>query len=206
VNDSNITPSPALPGTTEFAELIELIPESLREKAISGDYEILEGQNTLKPVVRDVNTKRLVKGSGRYPKANDLGEISKKYGYKRSAGYREALETIVSLEGDARGSFSWLYEQAMDAAEGSPQLVTCTSCGDRFQHAFKKDGTLIFKLIELMAGKAKETSEINTETRHIVEMLNERIPIKAIEVNAVDPQEARRRREALMEDNNDTLT
>lgn len=123
--------------------------------------EVLPGQNPLKPVIRTSEDGRVVAGSGRYPMANNIGAIGAATAWKRSKTYREAIEKIIPFEDpDARFTLERLVEDAFDAAEGSPQQVKCPHCGKVGITAFKKDGQLIFKLIELVVGQAPKTVEI----------------------------------------------
>lgn len=171
----------------EDTPLVDLAPAEYRDQILAGDIEVLPGQNPEKPVVRwAVGEKKgqILPGSGRFPRANDAGAVSKATAYKRSASYQEAMNLLMPADRDetVKGSYAWWYNQAMQAAEGSPQTVRIVcpheDCTDS-QHtqsavAFKKDGNLIFKLIELKHGKAKETVEVNTEARQIIELMEQR--------------------------------
>ncbi len=188
------------------SDLISLLPPDLKEKVEEGTYSVYPGQNPEKPVVLDEKG-RLVKGSGRWPNANDPAWTGKVSGYKKSKSYREALETLVPLEGDeqTRGSFAWWIEQGMQAAEGSPQRIECP-CGCEYKgiYAFKKDAQMIFKIIELLHGKAREAMDINVKSEQLVAILNERVPMNTIEVHTIDPADVERRTDMLKAPDNET--
>jgi hypothetical protein len=181
-------------------ELADLLPEPLKAKVEAREYTVQPGQNPLRPVVRNLEGK-LVRGSGRYPNANDIAKTARLTGYKKSKTYREALEHLVPLEGgeEKRGSFAWWLKEAYSAAEGSPQRVECPheECDQRHLVAFKKDGQLIFKLIELLSGKARETQDLNIKSESLIAVLNERTPVHEITVHTIDPNESIRRREII---------
>lgn len=182
-----------------MSNLIDLIPPELKARVEAGELEILPGQNPERPVVRDAQSKQLVPGSGRYPRANDVGRVSRLTAYKRTNSYRQALEQNWPMEGDedTPRTIAWLSKQAMLAAEGSPQTISCPECGYRGVHAFKKDGLLLFKLIELLTGKARETQDLNIHSESLVAVLNNREPIGEITVHTIDPRTAQERRETI---------
>lgn len=182
-----------------MAELIDLIPTELKARVIAGELEIVEGQNPLRPVIRDAMSKALVKGSGRYPKAIDAGRMSRLTAHKRTTSYRQMLEQLWPTEGDENvpRSLAWVSKQAALAAEGSPQNVTCPECGHRYNHAFKKDGLLLFKILELLTGKARETQDVNIKSESLVAVLNAREPVRDVIVHSIDPEIERERREII---------
>lgn len=143
---------------------------------VSRYLEVLPGQNPLKPVIREMETGRIVAGSGRYPKANNPAAVGAASAWKRSKSYREALEKAITYEDEeARFSLERLIEDAFDAAEGSPQTVKCPHCRKDGLVAFKKDGNLIFKLIELLVGKAPQTIEVKGDINlKLQEVMNAR--------------------------------
>jgi hypothetical protein len=53
-----------------------------------GILRVSPGQNPNKPMVRDMTNGRLVRGSGRHPRANDAAAVSRRSSYKRSKSYR----------------------------------------------------------------------------------------------------------------------
>lgn len=144
--------------------------------------EVMPGQNALKPVIREIESGRVVAGSGRYPMANNIGAIGAATAYKRSKSYREAIESLIPFEdSDARFSVERLIDDAFDAAEGSPQTVRCPHCNKDGVVAFKKDGNLIFKLIELLVGKAPQTIEVKADiSARLAEVMNARQDAKVI--------------------------
>jgi len=189
-------------------ELLALTPERYRMDVLEGRLEVLEGQNPNKPVIRvscdlfyvdgkDYKRGQTVPGTGRYPNANDIAVIGKETAYKLSKSYREAIETLTPIDGgpEVKGSVAWWFDQAWQAASGSPQLVTCTSCGHKWNHAFKKDGGLIFKMIELVGGKAKETKDINVRDIEMKALLEKREV--DVYLHEIDPNEAASRRRLL---------
>ncbi len=195
--------------------LVKLVPAPLRERVRTagghtvnpdGELEVLVGQHRGKPVVRSAATKRLVKGSGRYPRANDAAATSKETAFKRTRSYREAMEQVIApLRAEnpkAAHSLDELVDLAIEAAEGSPQLIQCPheDCRKKHAVAFKKEGQTAFKLIELMAGKAKETIEANVNVKE--EKLEFLMSVRDVPVGvfAVSEEEAAERRKQLLDD------
>lgn len=196
--------------STEVAtqdELIALITDpGLRARVVSGELLVSPGQ-VGKPVLRDVTTKQFVKGSGRHPLSPDSAMVGRKSGFKRRKTYREALEHIISVEGDGYGTYAWVIEQLLDIADGQPQLIECPH-PELHEHikdqkhwtAFKKDPTLLFRITELMAGSAAKTASVDITQESVEVHVNvEDIPF---EVYRKDPLEVGRIREAV-EDNID---
>lgn len=204
------TPSPETgKNTIVDDEIMSLVPEQFREGVLSGEYTVeprYRWYNPDKPVIVSTDTHRI--RSGRYINANNPAVIGRASAYKQTSSYRQMLETIVPLDGnkDKRGSFAWLLEQFHQACEGSPQLAPCPHpdiCpqgGKPHVIAFKKEPAPMFKLIELMAGKAKETQEVNVNTKQLLSILNDNVPITEITVIDLPPEQARERK-MLMEDN-----
>jgi hypothetical protein len=127
-----------------------------------GILRVSPGQNPNKPMVRDMTNGRLVRGSGRHPRANDAAAVSRRSSYKRSKSYREAIERAIPYENpEARYSLEKLIDAAFNAADGSPQYVQCEGCGKHQVKVLKQDGNLIFKLIELLVGSAPKTIELS---------------------------------------------
>ena len=183
-------------------ELLQYLPSYLIARVELGELEVLPGQRVDKPVVREAATGKLVKGSGRYPRANDPAQLGRLTAYKHSKSYREAVENLFPIDGDESkpGSMAWLAKNIREAAEGSPQTLTCGECGATSLHAFKKDGLLLFKLLELLAGKARETQDLNVRSESLVAVLNTREPITDITVHAIDPRAAQERRVVIEQD------
>ena len=109
--------------------------------------------------------------------------------YRETASYREAFEALLPADADvsARGSLAWWFDQAWEAAEGSPQTIECphpelhqvgkSHASKPVKHivAFKKEANLIFKMIELAVGKAQATTNININEKKLVESLEHRV-------------------------------
>ena len=184
------------------AELLEVIPEDLRKRVEEGELQIFEGQKPEKPVLIDM-AGRLVKGSGRYPNANDPVKIGKQYGYKNSKDYNEAIKKLIPLDGppEQKGSFAWLVNQGFEAAEGSPQRIKCPSCGHNDLFAFKKDSNAIIKLIELVHGKARESQDINVQSSQLIGILETRIPLDQLAVHSLTDEEIEERKAIVLEGN-----
>lgn len=183
-------------------ELYTHLPPILIARARKGEVEVLPGQNPSKPVVREVGTGRLVPGSGRYPRANDPAHLGKTTAYKHSKSYREALEALFPVDGDESrpGSLAWLAKMCREAGEGSPQTIDCPECGYHGLHVYKKDGLLLFKLVELLTGKARETQDLNIKSESLIAVLNGRVSTDEITVHTIDPATARARREVIEQD------
>lgn len=110
-----------------------------------GEIEVLKGRTLAdKPLIRHKDTKRRLKGSGRFgpPEANEPEEettdpfpltprqellLTKPDNFRETLSYREAFEQLFPAGGDVseRGSLAWWFDQAWSAAEGSPQLIEC---------------------------------------------------------------------------------
>jgi len=172
-----------------------------------GDLEILVGQAVGKPVVRDAATKRLLPGSGRYPKASNSAAVGKANAFKLTKTYREALEQAYTLGPEAGRTFEQLVQMFHEAVDGSPQTVDCphpemhtTKADGPRKHlvAFKKDPNAIFKMIELLAGKARETSDVSGQVIHLHKLLDER---QTVQVTGLElaPGEAEQRKQDLLE-------
>lgn len=156
--------------------VVEKLTPELKELVLSKDgYQVYEGKNPDKPVVRDPAGK-LVKGTGIEKRHIDMGEMSKQFAYKRRKSYREALETIVDADGppEQEGTFLWWLRQAQEAAKGAVQEVACPECRHKFEVKGKRDGGLIFKIIELVHGKATETREVSYRDETMEAILNQR--------------------------------
>lgn len=171
-----------------YLEEYEIVPLP-DGKVRVGPLEIFEGANPDKPVIRDKDTKRTVKGSGpmkRHSK-EELNPVlpSTTDSYRNSMSYREAFERLLPADADVnvRGSLAWWFDQAWQAAEGSPQMVDCphpelhAHSKQPIKHlvAMKKDGQLVFKMLELAVGKAQQTVNVNTNERKLIESLEHRV-------------------------------
>ena len=188
------------PTAAEEEVLVALLPDPLKEKVEAGEYSVYRGQKPEKPVVIDTNG-RLVKGSGRWPGANDAAAIGRRYGYKDSGDYQTAMKILVPIDGgeDERGSFAWLVNQGFDAAEGSPQKIKCPDCGYNGLFAFKKDSNAIIKLIEMVHGKAKESQDINIKNEQLIGILQSRVSINDLSVHDITDEEIAERERFMIE-------
>jgi hypothetical protein len=201
--------------TEEVQALTEAVPEEYRARVRSvednlvnpaGEFDVFVGQKADKPVVIDAKTKRLMKGSGRYPKANDPAEVGKVTAFKLTKTYREALEMAVSLGPDGKRTFEQVLDDFFRACEGSPQTVDCPhpemhghKSGGPVKHivAFKADPNAMFKMIELLAGKARETHEVSGQLEHLHRLLDERHPVQLIGRGQAPGEAAERKRQLI---------
>lgn len=188
---------------------LALMDPALRARVESGELTAHPGQKPERPVLRDAMTGALVKGTGRAPKAGDplvASKAASAMAYKHSKSYQEAMDLLMSVDAgpDVKGSYAWLYDKAMWAAQGAPQEVK-TICphwveGDMDscqnpQHAqrvitLKPDGQLIFKLLELKHGRAKETVEVTGSINHMVEIMESReVPFLVYDVTEAEEAE-----------------
>ena len=182
-------------------ELLDyILDQNVRARVEQGELELLPGQKPDKPVIREVVTGRLVQGSGRYPRANDPAQVGRDTGYKHSNSYRQGLELMIALEGDPnkKGTFPWLLTQAIAEAEGYDYDIDCPDCGKTVQVIKKRNAMFLFKFVELLAGKARETQDLNIKSESLIAVLQARTPVNEITVHAIDPDTARERR-ALIE-------
>jgi hypothetical protein len=149
-----------------------------------GPIEVMPGANPDKPVIRDAKTKHVLEGTGPHkPKEKEPEKfVTPVTEFRKSVQYREAFEALFPAGGDVdeRGSLAWWFDKAWMAAEGSPQLVDCQhpemhqdkkSGPPKHIVAFKLDGALIFKMIELAVGKASQSININSKEEKIVKAL-----------------------------------
>lgn len=184
-------------------ELLACVSDEVREMVESGEVEVVPGKVGNKPVIRYSESKQWVKGvgSGQYPGAPNLGQIAKATAHKRTNQFREVLEVLTPLnEGpEVPGSVAWWHDKAMWAAAGAPQYVQCQHIGCEKKHlvAFKPDGGLIFKYIEMMGGKAPATMDIQVDAT--LQMLTAAMSKREVEVKVItaDPDEASKRAQAI---------
>lgn len=184
----------------------------LREKVVEGEVLMLPPEvweSASKPVLVS-KTGQMIKGTGRRKGAKDPAVASRETAFTRRKGYRHLIEEYIPPSDlkdtpNAIISFRELIDALIDACNGSPQRVKCQheGCGEYHLIGFKKDPNVLFKLYENLAGKARETQDINVTGQHLALVLNERTPITALEVHSIDPAEERRRREALHADGED---
>lgn len=183
----------------QLKELMPLVNPIYRQEAEEGTIELLPGKDPKYPVVRDSVTKNLLPGTGQYPAAPDMGDISRMTAHRRTNRYREAFEELMPAEAGAtvRGSLAWLYDRAMQAAEGEPIRLRCEheDCNKKHVVAFRADGNLIFKLLEMAIGSAPRhvDVEVNETQRMLSIILQKRVD--AVPTFDSDDEEAARRRD-----------
>ena len=184
----------------EQPDLTDLLPDHLKEGVAAGVYVVSDPKTWMfpdRPVVRDAKTKGIVKGSGKVTGSKNAAEASKQSAFKRRRSYQDLKEKYINpddkRDAEAIMSFKELMDLLIDACIGSPQSVACTHCGDKFQVAFKKDAATLFKLWENYIGKARETSDVNVNSQHLVAILNEHTPVNEITVRAIDVTERQER-------------
>lgn len=187
-------------------ELLENEPTITDTGVVVGRVEALPGLD--KPVLRDATTKRKLPGSGQYARKSSSSTAVVQVGavlpsptsYRATPEYRQKFEELFPTGGDIedRGSLAWWFDQAWSAAEGSPQEIQCPHPewhtekehrGTPVRHvvAFKKDGSLIFKMIELAVGKATQTQNINMKEERLVKVLEQRtVDVKVLGISADD--------------------
>ena len=168
---------------------------------LQGALEVRPGQNPDKPVVVDAKTKSLVKGSGRFPKANDPATTGKKAAVRRS--FREALEASVSIDPeDTAGvvTFEALMTTFVEAVQGTATMAECRheGCGERHSVENRPNPAMAFKLIEALAGRAPVTVNTNNRHAHLVKMLGEDEDVP-FEVFGFTPDEEAARRQAMVD-------
>lgn len=202
-------------------ELLAVLPADVRARAERGELLVSQGQSPSKPVLRDAATGALAKGTGRAPKAGDpikASQAAAMVSYRKSKNYQEALDLLMSVDAgpEVKGSFAWLYERAVWAAQGAPQEVK-TVCphwypvdedgepSDGKAHdeppcqdpdhtkrviVQRPDGQLIFKLLELKHGRAKETVEVTGTVSVFAEILETReTPLLVYDVSPSEQSE-----------------
>ena len=181
--------------TEASQDLIPLLTEELQERAARGEVIVSQGKNPNKPVVRDAVTGTIVKGSGRPPKANDIGLISKKTAYKRTRTYNEWFNSFIPAtkqeNPEALTSLEELIEAAAQVARGwnSYTDTRCPECEHKFTVETVKppDAKVLTFLIERAVGKAKETTEINIRSEQLIQMLHDDSHI--VEVIDITPEQ-----------------
>jgi hypothetical protein len=190
-------------------QLAEKLTPELKERYDKGEVLVFPGQDPEKPVVRDAETKRLVKGTGITPHHNDVGQISKETAWKRTNDYGDWLQSKLKISElptpQDRESADWWWERAQEAAQHAYAEVKCPSCNHVWEHRVgKQDGNLIFKIMELVTGKATQKTEINIRQQEILQILNEATERREITIHTLTPDEVERRRavvDAQMVDN-----
>ena len=176
---------------TEQQQLLEALSPELRVRAERGEVLLFPGKDSLRPVVRDAVTGRIVKGSGRPPAANDIGRISKQTAYKRTRSFSEAFDSFIPAvrtdNPEAIISLEELITTAARVAQGEEVEVSCPACKHKFYEHIKANAKLLEFLIERRVGRAKETMEVNIRSEELIQMLNDQSPV--IEVVDITPDE-----------------
>lgn len=182
-------------------ELIDKLTPELRARYDLGEINVFPGQSSDKPVVRDAKTGALVKGTGLAVRHNDIAQISKATAFRRTTDYQDWLGGKLKIDGsgpDDKESAEWWWERAQEAASNAPIPVTCPECNHTWmEKAGKQDGNLIFRIIELATGKAKQKTEINVKQEEILRILNEKVDIREVVVHALTPEDVEHRREVV---------
>lgn len=176
---------------------------------IVGKVEALPGRD--KPVLRDSTTHMKLKGSGQYPSNKGPKQTLpavQPQAYRETAEYRQRFEELLPAGGDVneRGSMAWWFDQAWAAAEGSPQWIECPHPeyhterehrGEPLRHliVLKKDGALIFKMLELAVGKAVQTQNVNVKEDRLVRILEQRTV--DVRIHGITDEEVNERDEVL---------
>ena len=173
--------------------LFDLLSDELRDRALEGSVKVWPGKNPLKPYVTDAVTGKVVKGSGRPAGGNDLGLISKQTAFKRSRNYREALQAFFPADRngspDAIGSLQEMAELLMKAVRGKPVALSCPSCKHSFEVPIQPDTKALTWAMENLAGRARETTDINLRSEQIIQILHDPTPENIIEVVSISPEE-----------------
>lgn len=166
---------------------LDLLTPDLRVKVEEGDLVMGHPKTWMfpdRPVLRDPMSKGLVKGSGKIAGSKIAADASRETAWSRRGGYRRALEMLVT------------------EFEGSPDRdKAVTSLEEIMQSAWRaanEQGNVkeMLHIVELMAGKAKETSEVNVTASHLHAVLNATVPANEVTLQAVDVTmiEARRKK------------
>jgi hypothetical protein len=167
----------------------------------AGELEVLPGQRPDAPVVRTSDTKRTVKGTGKWPGAKDGAVASRETAHKRTTTHRRVIERLVSLEDedpDAVITVRELLEALKTAVVGGTETLKCHDCGEYGVYRRKIDAATGFKLLENVGGKAAQTifQGIEEETREMLMLKREVAP----RLFATTPGEAEERKRRAMED------
>jgi len=184
------------------SEELGLLSISIQEDVASGALEVAPREQWwgAKPVVRNSKTKRLVKGSGKIAGSKDPVAVGKETAFRRSTSYRDAVESLISVDNpEAKYSFESLIDALWKAVNGESYQVDCPhpeDCEDGGKHMIgrKTDTATAFKLYENLAGKAKETKEVKTEETSIHMLLEKREHRVILHEVEEDEAEVRRRR------------
>lgn len=186
----------------EIEEIMDFIPEQLKAGVLDGSLAVrprnMWGKED-RPVIVEAHNNHIK--SGRYKTANDPATVSKQTAYKRKRSYKEMQQVYITAEpGESKEqlfSIKEIIEALWEAANGSPQKVTCPDCGQQNIVAFKKDPNALFKLYENIVGKATETSEINVNQTQLIRLLQDRTPVDSLTVIELPPDQIYERRKLL---------
>ena len=199
---SSLTPA-------EIEEILDLIPEQFQAGVADGSL-IIRPQNMWgkedRPVIVEAATSHIK--AGRYKNANDPGAVSKATAYKRKRSYKEMQQLYITAEpGETKEqiiSIKEIIEALWDAANGSPQKITCPDCGSQNVTAFKKDPNALFKLYENIVGKADVVTEINVNQTALIRLLQDQTPVDSLTVIELPPDQIYERRLLLESNDIDT--
>ena len=178
----------------------------LKEQVVRGLRTLWPGRDPLRPVIRyGPEHKRkgaLAPGGGVGANHKDSSN-GRKSGLKQTKEYQALLERAIPADedGDQWGSFTWLIEQGLEAAEGGDVVVqaACPECSHKFPvKAYKKhDTNAIIKLIEFVRGRATETKQVDVRSVELHAILAEGTDISELKVHALEPEVIAARRLAL---------
>jgi predicted nucleic acid-binding Zn-ribbon protein len=123
----------------------------------------------------------------------------KKGAYKQLPEYRALLSRLIEATDDPeiRGSFAWIVDQMFEAIEGEAITKECPECGTNVYMYKKPDITAAKYLIDQVADKPTNRTEVDIDIKSRHEELNVTFDPGELKVHRIDPMEARRRREAL---------
>jgi hypothetical protein len=171
------------------------------ERYAAGQLEVLPGQRPEAPVVRDAETKSIVKGSGKYPGAKDAAEASRETAHTRTKTHRKVIEKLVSLDDedpDAVISVRELLEALKTAVSGGTETLKCHECGEMGVYRRKIDAPTAFKLLENVGGRAAQTVFQGIEENTLEQLMLQREV--APRLFSLTPGEAEDRKRRAMED------
>lgn len=192
--------------------LLALLDPEIRERVESGELYAVPGRKPDRPWVRRSDNHRVVQGQA--PNTPDPAETGRRTAAKQTASYRNALELFIPLfkEDGQKQSFERLIEQFVWAIEGYPTEVRfdcphpeeCTLKGRDGQPkkhviAFvdKPNAEMMFKLIELLSGKAAQTVNTNIRAEADIRILEHRT--QEVVVYDMSTQTAEQRKQRLID-------
>lgn len=192
--------------------LLALLDGEVREKVLSGEYYAVPGRKPDRPWVRRADNHRVVQGQA--PNTPDPAETGRRTAVKQTASYRNALELFLPLfkEDGQKQSFEGLIEKFVWAIEGYPTAVkfdcphpeSCTlkgRDGQLKQHVVqfvdKPNAEMMFKLIELLSGKAAQTVNTNIRAEADIRILEHRT--QEVVVYDMSTQTAEQRKQRLID-------